>query len=263
MKNSILLISSLLLLPFSVVALEIPPHSFSQAGIGNSNCEIKAENGDDYSDKQQQTLAKRITVKVIGDNNGGSGTLLAKKGNTYLVITNSHVVRGVNSISLQTSDGKTYPAQILPNTNFDKFDLALLQFQTGQNYCLPKEIATSVPNPETPVMAAGYSSEKGEIVFRTGTIQQIASRPLKEGYQIGYSSDIEQGMSGGAILNSRGELIGINGRSAYPILDTGYVYPDGSRPTESQYFFRNSDAIWRTSAESRNYCCTPTKYPTN
>ncbi|MDZ8091586.1 MAG: tetratricopeptide repeat protein [Nostoc sp. DedQUE05] len=236
MKNTILLISSLLLLPFPVVALKIPPSSFSQAGMGNSNCDIKPENGEsgEFSEKQLQIIAKRITVRVIGDNNGGSGTLLAKKGNTYLVITNFHVVRGVNNINLQTSDGKTYPAQILLNTNFDKFDLALLQFQTEQNYCLPKEIAASVPNPETPVMAAGYSSEKGEIVFRTGTIQQIASRPLKEGYQIGYSSDIEQGMSGGAILNSRGELIGINGRSPYPISNTGYVYPDGFRPSEEE-----------------------------
>ncbi|MHC5729382.1 MAG: S1 family peptidase, partial [Nostoc sp.] len=56
----------------------------------------------------------------------------------------------------------------------------------------------------------------------------------KEGYQIGYNSNIEQGMSGGAILNIKGRLIGINGRGAYPILNTGYVYPDGSRPTESE-----------------------------
>ncbi len=236
MNKTIVLIAGLLFLPFPTFAAETSSHTVSQAGVETSSCEIKAENGEtgEYSEKQQQTLAKRITVRVIGDNNGGSGTLLAKKGNTYLVVTNSHVVRGVNSISLQTSDDKTYTAQIVPNTNFDKFDLALLQFQSNQNYCLPNEIAASVPNTKTPVIATGYSSEKGQIVFRQGTIQQIASRPLKEGYQIGYSSDIEQGMSGGAILNSRGELIGINGRSAYPILNTGYVYPDGSRPTESE-----------------------------
>ncbi len=234
MNRNLALILPLLLLQFPSLALEKPSSYLSQAAVDNSSCEIKAEDGDDYSDKQLQTLAKRITVRVVGDNNGGSGTLLAKKGNTYLVVTNSHVVRGVNSINLQTSDGKTYAAQIVPKTNFEKFDLALLQFQSNQNYCLPKEIAASVPDTDTSVMAAGYSFEKGQIVFRSGKVQQISSKPLKEGYEIGYSSDIEQGMSGGAILNSRGELIGINGRSAYPILNTGYAYPDGSRPTEEE-----------------------------
>ncbi|MBD2241658.1 tetratricopeptide repeat protein [Aulosira sp. FACHB-113] len=236
MNKTIILIASLLLLPSHTFATQTFLDKISQAEVETTACKIAPENPEtgEYSEKKLQSLAKNITVKVIGDNNGGSGTLLAKKGDTYLVMTNSHVVRGVNSIKLQTSDGKTYSAQILPKTNFDKFDLALIQFQSNQTYCLPQEIAASVPNPETLVMAAGYSSEKGELVFRTGKIQQIAQRPLKEGYQIGYTSDIEQGMSGGVILNSRGELIGINGRSAYPILNTGYVYPDNSRPTEAE-----------------------------
>ncbi|MHC5937082.1 tetratricopeptide repeat protein [Nostoc sp.] len=235
MNQNLAIICSLLFLPFPVFANETSSPTLSQAASEISSCAIKADNvKDDYSENKLQTLASRITVRVIGDNNGGSGTLLAKRGNTYLVLSNSHVVRGVNSINLQTSDGKTYAAQIVPNTNFDKLDLALLQFQSNQNYCLPKEIAQLIPTAETPVMAAGYSSEKGQIVFRTGKVQQIAEKPLKEGYQIGYNSNIEQGMSGGAILNIHGELIGINGRGAYPILNTGYVYPDGSRPTESE-----------------------------
>ncbi|MDB9348060.1 tetratricopeptide repeat protein, partial [Nodularia spumigena] len=91
-----------------------------------------------------------------------------------------------------------------------------------------------IPNLETPVMAAGYSIDKQQIVYRTGTVQQIPERPLKEGYQIGYTSDIEQGMSGGTIINSRGEIIGINGKSAYPIMNTGFTYSDGTKPTQTQ-----------------------------
>ncbi|BAY37678.1 tetratricopeptide repeat protein [Nostoc sp. NIES-2111] len=232
MKKTIILITSLLLLPYPTFAIKT---SSSTVATDNSSCEITAEDGEsgEYSEQQLKTLASRITLRVIGDNNGGSGTILAKRGNNYLVLTNSHVVRGVRSIRLQTSDGKTYTAQTVPNTNVDKFDLALLEFQSNQNYCLLK-VANLLPNTDTPVMAAGYAAAKGEIVFRTGTIQQISVRSLKQGYQIGYTSDIEQGMSGGAIVNSRGELIGINGRSAYPILNTGYVYPDGSRPSDEE-----------------------------
>ncbi|MBD2147786.1 serine protease [Sphaerospermopsis sp. FACHB-1194] len=235
MNTKTVSIFSLAFLLVSTLSIETSSNSISLAAIDNISCQIKADNGDTgaYSQKQLQIIAKRITVRVIGDNNSGSGTLLSKRGNTYLVLTNSHVIRGVNKISLTTADGKTYNAQTVPNTNFNKFDLALLQFQSNENYCL-QEVANSVPNTEMEVMAAGYSATKGQIVFRTGRVEKIADKPLKEGYQIGYSSDIDQGMSGGAIINSVGQIIGINGRSAYPILNTGYVYPDGSRPSNAE-----------------------------
>mgnify|MGYP001801848601 FL=1 len=67
----------------------------STANDVNNICEIESEE-DFLSPQQMQTLANKITVKVTGDNNGGSGTFLAKQGNSYLVLTNAHVVRGVN-----------------------------------------------------------------------------------------------------------------------------------------------------------------------
>ncbi|MBR8840278.1 MAG: tetratricopeptide repeat protein [Stigonema ocellatum SAG 48.90 = DSM 106950] len=195
-------------------------------------CKIEPDNGEFYSDKQLQSLASSATVKVTTQNNRGSGTLLAKQGNTYLVITNAHVVRAINSIRVQTPDGQTYSAEIVPKTNLQKYDLALLKFQTNQNYCLVP-VTEAIPKPDTPVVAGGFSVEKGGI-FQTGVVKNVSDRPFKEGYQIGYTSNISQGMSGGPIIDSRGTLIGINGRSADPILNTGYVYEDGSRPTDEQ-----------------------------
>ncbi|MBD2535118.1 tetratricopeptide repeat protein [Nostoc flagelliforme FACHB-838] len=229
MKKTILLITSLLLLPIPTTAKEKPANTLPKT------CQIEPAQGEsgEYSPQQLQILASQTTIRVIGDNNGGSGTLLAKQGNTYLAITNAHVIRNVNNIKLQTTDNKTYTPKIVPNPNLENLDLALLEFQSNQNYCLRK-IADFVPDIQTPVIAAGYSTEKNEIVYRPGRVQQIPDRPLKEGYQIGYTSNIEQGMSGGAIINSRGELIGINGKSAYPILNTGFTYPDGTRPKETQ-----------------------------
>ncbi|MDB9333545.1 tetratricopeptide repeat-containing serine protease family protein, partial [Nodularia spumigena] len=229
MKKSIILITTLLLLPIPTTAIETPPNT------QNHTCQLKPaneENGE-YSEQQLQTIASQTTVRVRGDSNGGSGTLLAKQGNTYLVITNAHVIRGVNNIKLQTTDNKTYTAKIIPNPNLENLDLALIEFQSNQNYCL-RQITSIIPNLETPVIAAGYSIDKQQIVYRTGTVQQIPERPLKEGYQIGYTSDIEQGMSGGTIINSRGEIIGINGKSAYPIMNTGFTYSDGTKPTQTQ-----------------------------
>ncbi|BAZ13215.1 tetratricopeptide repeat protein [Calothrix sp. NIES-4071] len=233
MNKNLLIIPTLLLLQLPAGVIKIS--SNSKAPITHCLDNIKPENPEnaEYSQAQLQTLASQITVKVTGDNSGGSGTLLAKNGNTYLVLTNSHVVKEANSITLQTSDGKTYPAKIEPQANFNKYDLTLLKFETNQNYCVT-QIEDSPPSLNTSVIAAGFSSEQGKIVYRAGKIEQITDSLLKEGYQIGYTSDIEQGMSGGAILNPQGRIIGINGKTAYPILNTGYEYQNGRRLSDEE-----------------------------
>ncbi|MCL1495832.1 MAG: tetratricopeptide repeat protein [Pseudanabaena sp. Salubria-1] len=237
MKRNLSIISSLLILSFLALDLSIPAKS--QAQTTPTTCNI--EPGEDglngiYSEKQLQTLASQITVRVIGDNNGGSGTIFAKKGNSYLVVTNSHILLGVNvdQIRIKTSDGKIYSGKILPETNFGKLDLTVLEFSSNQIYCLPKEIANTTINRDMSVLAAGYSSATGEMLFKTGTVNLISEPSLKAGYAIGYTSDVEQGMSGGPIINSQGSLIGINGRSAYPILNSGYADEDGKMPADAE-----------------------------
>ena len=37
-------------------------------------------------------------------------------------------------------------------------------------------------------------------------------------------------MSGGALLNSRGEVVGVNGKHAYPLWESPELYQDGSQP---------------------------------
>ncbi len=226
MNHKLILLSSLLLLQIPTIPIKAAPPSIAQ----NSICKIEREQ-EEYSTKELQTLANKITVKVIGDNNGGSGTLIGKQGNNYLVLTNSHVIQGVNSIQLQTADGKTYSAEIIPQKNFKNSDISLLKFQSSQSYCLP-EISKATPDINTTILAAGFSGSTGKITFSGGEVKKTSN--LKEGYEIGYSSNIEQGMSGGAILSTQGLLIGINGKSAYPILNTGYVYQNGKRPSESE-----------------------------
>jgi tetratricopeptide (TPR) repeat protein/S1-C subfamily serine protease len=192
-----------------------------------------------YSDPQLQTIAKQITVRVRDKERGASGTIFARKDNSYLVVTNSHVVRRINNINIITADGQKYAGKILPDTNFDKFDLAIVEFTSNQKYCLPSEIADRIAsfeiNLETQVMAAGYAVSEDKLVLTTGKIQQIISQPsLKDGYEIGYTSDIQPGMSGGAIISNTGNLIGINGISSYPLFNTAYVYTNGKRPTNTE-----------------------------
>jgi tetratricopeptide (TPR) repeat protein/S1-C subfamily serine protease len=241
MKHQIAIISCLLLLPYPVSAIETQTKTTKLLTQSSQTCKLQPadpENGI-YSDSQLQTIAKQITVRVRDKERGASGTIFARKGNSYLVVTNSHVVRRINNINIITADGQKYAAKILPNTNFDKFDLAIVEFTSNQKHCLPSEIAERIAsfdiNLETQVMAAGYAVSEDKLVLTTGKIQQIISQPsLKDGYEIGYTSDIQQGMSGGAIISNTGNFIGINGISSYPLSNSAYTYTNGKRPTNTE-----------------------------
>ncbi|MDF5726870.1 MAG: serine protease [Rhizonema sp. PD38] len=201
------------------------------------------------TDKLKQQ-AESITVRVLSGNGGGSGTLIAKQGQVYTVLTNKHVLTSGESYRIQTPDGFVYSADVVKKVNFGVNDLALLQFTSlGSNYAvasLPEKsklvqetgvLKNLVENEE--VFAAGFVDDangndqgKPPLKFNTGKITLLLDKSFQGGYRIGYTNDIQKGMSGGPILNSRGELIGINGVNAYPLFGDPYVFEDGSKPND-------------------------------
>jgi tetratricopeptide (TPR) repeat protein/S1-C subfamily serine protease len=187
------------------------------------------------SEAQIKQLAASITVKVIAGENGGSGILIRKEGQTYTVVTNQHVLEPGKPAQIQTGDGKKYPATLVKGVNFQGKDLALLQFRTNANYAVSSLGNLSTVAVNEPIYSAGFpfeaKSAKNPFVFKTGQVLLVGERAFKEGYQIGYSNTVEKGMSGGPILNRRGQVIGINGIHAYPLWGNPYIYEDGSQPT--------------------------------
>ena len=182
-------------------------------------------------DAQLQQLAESITVRVIRENGAGSGTLIAKDGRVYTVLTNAHVVRPGKPHRIETPDGKSYPAQIVKVTEH-AYDMAILQFQAAADYQVVS-LASSPGKVSEPVFAAGFPSEARSLLFTRGVMQMFPSVALRDGYQIGYTNDIQQGMSGGPVLNGAGELIGINGMNAFVILQSAYQFVDGSYPSDA------------------------------
>ncbi|MHC5825468.1 MAG: S1 family peptidase, partial [Nostoc sp.] len=81
------------------------------------------------------------------------------------------------------------------------------------------------------VLAAGFPDDSKKLVISNGKISLLSTQPLVGGYQIGYSNEVRQGMSGGALLNQSGELIGINGLTNNAILTDAYAYKDGTKPS--------------------------------
>jgi tetratricopeptide (TPR) repeat protein len=83
-------------------------------------------------------------------------------------------------------------------------------------------------------LSAGYEARSGKFQTSEGKVQQLPNQALKEGYQLGYSGEVVQGMSGGPVFDGEDyKLIGINGRAAFPAVSS-YVYEDGSKPSTAE-----------------------------
>ena len=178
----------------------------------------------------QSKIARTISVKIFSVENSGSGVIIARQNNTYLILTNAHVVEAKNKLTIITHDGVTHRAQSVVDGIKTEDDLALLEFSSN-NFYQTASINTAAPLKQgQAIFAVGYSAKTKKFVTEAGKIERISPKVFKEGYQIGYSSNVSSGMSGGAILNIRGEVIGINGKSAFPIINTGYTYQDGTTP---------------------------------
>ncbi len=193
----------------------------------------------DEAEKQVNTtvnqLAKDITVRITSANNGGSGVLIAKKDNTYLVLTNAHVTRRATQFEIQAPDGQKYTAKPIDGGFDRKYDLALLEFTSTKQYQLANLANPGILKPnDRNIYSAGFPFDSKDLRISPGAITQLSDIPFDNGTQIGYEiakgeKGVRQGMSGGPIFDNSGVFLGINTIGAAPILPN-YTYNDGSKP---------------------------------
>jgi serine protease Do len=143
-----------------------------------------------------------VTVRV-GEKAHGSGFIISQDG---FVVTNAHVAAGAPSVvTLIMADGKTEISADIIGFAKDGVDLALLKIN-GRRKLPTVRLGTS------------RSIEVGNQIYAIGT-------PLDENYQNSFSpgivsalrtgivqhtAPINLGNSGGPLLNSSGEVIGVN-----------------------------------------------------
>lgn len=208
-----------------------------------------------------EKIAASISVKILDRDFLGSGFIVRSENNSYTVITNQHVLRaGDAPYKIQTPDGKVHTAtKIEQSVESDyEYDLAILQFSSDTDYAVAKigsslflEVGESIYAagfPYTEMEAKTTSNRPNKITglaLKEGRISIILNQALVEGYQIGYTNDVKKGMSGGALLNSRGEVVGINGKHAYPLWESPELFQDGSQPCPAleKLIIRSSLAI--------------------
>jgi S1-C subfamily serine protease len=154
-----------------------------------------------------------VHVRVRGTRTGqlgsGSGTVIAPDG---IVLTNNHVVDGVAHIELALNDGRNMPARILgrdPDT-----DIAVLRAETADRLPAARignskkvrqgQVAVAIGNPfgfESTVTAGIVSAVGRSLRAQNGRLI---------GDVIQTDAALNPGNSGGPLVNSRGEVIGVN-----------------------------------------------------
>ena len=142
----------------------------------------------------------------------GSGIIVRQDRDTYYVITNNHVVEGTSEIMVGARDGKEYPAELVGRDS--RRDLAVISFKTSENYPLA-EMGNS-DNVKVGDWAIAMGNPLGE-QFAFSVTMGIVSAVGRTGGPAGNINDfiqtdasINQGNSGGPLVNIRGEVIGIN-----------------------------------------------------
>lgn len=203
-------------------------------------------------------IAKQITVRVFTNPAAGSGVIVGRSGQTYIVLTNRHVVAdSVNhKYTIFTADGLTHPAQLLP-VQSKSLDLALVQFTSKKVY-LSAVIGDSTRlSLGEPVYAAGFPNwhyinantinntrNWGLRAFQltTGNVGMLLERSLLRGYQLGYTNEVVDGMSGGPVLDRHGRLVGVNGRLKYPFQGiSAFTFTDSTIPSPN--LFRQMESL--------------------
>lgn len=145
----------------------------------------------------------------------GSGVIMDERG---FILTANHVVSGVDEIRVALQDGRMMEAQLVGSDRLT--DLAVLRIEASNLPVIPQN-PTRIPRVGDVVLAIGNPYNLGQtvtqgIISATG---RIAASDRTDGLRSGYSdflqmdAAINEGNSGGALVNSAGELVGINNAS--------------------------------------------------
>jgi Do/DeqQ family serine protease len=179
----------------------------------------------DYFGRGGQQRQVPVQPRSVPQRALGSGVVISPDG---YIVTNHHVVDGAEQITVEFTDRRRFPAKLVGND--PPSDLAVLKVEAKDLPVLTLgdsdrvrvgDVVLAVGNPlgVGQTVTAGIISAKGR---RTG----LSDGSFEDFLQT--DASINQGNSGGALVNTSGELIGINSQIFSPTggnIGIGFAIP--------------------------------------
>lgn len=158
----------------------------------------------------------------------GSGVLISHSGT---LITAAHIIEANGPVTIYLPAREALPAHLL--RLYPQADVAVLQLPTGNYPCLP--LAQSLPKRQEPVWVLGLQSQPAiQGLIYENRIDEVLWRPNRI-ILLRLSLNLPRGHSGGPILNTRGEVIGIV---------SARLRQDKSAATNEQFFTLGSSLLF-------------------
>lgn len=160
---------------------------------------------------------------MIPQGASGSGVILSADG---YIVTNNHVIDRADKVEVTLSDNRSYTAEVVgvdPTTDIallkvDAKDLPYIGWGNSESVKVGEWVlAVGNPMDLTSTVTAGIVSAKGRsigILGRGSNIQGNVNTAVESFIQT--DAAVNPGNSGGALVNLKGELIGINTAIASP-----------------------------------------------
>ncbi len=142
----------------------------------------------------------------------GSGVIVKRTGDTVYVLTNNHVAGKASQITVNLNDGQSFDAKLVGAD--ERSDIALVSFEAKKDSNIVVAALGDSDNVKVGDIVLAMGAPLG---YRQSVTQGIVSATGRSGDQIGNMNDfiqtdaaINQGNSGGPLVNIYGEVIGIN-----------------------------------------------------
>ncbi len=214
-------------------------------------------------ERQRINIIKRaeravVSVKATtrnGAESGGTAFFITSDG---LLMTNSHVVTENASYTIETNDGNEYDAVVVQRDRAE--DVALLRADIPRSFFLRLAQSDTLELGQTAIAignALGELSNTVSVGVVSGLGRTIEAENPDTNGSLEYLDEVVQtdaainaGNSGGPLLNSRGEVIGMNVAYAAGSQSIGFAIP--AKQLRSQlYSYRRSTRSTSTTSTAR------------